>query len=222
VKNKTTGRIADSYRPNSLAFLLRKRRHQFLLSLLEQVPGHIRVLDVGGTQEYWDGMGISSSLDIQITLMNLTLERTNASNMQSLVGDATNMEKFRNNEFDVVFSNSVIEHVGNYQAQQRMANEVRRVGKRFFVQTPNYWFPVEPHFLIIGFQWLPRFAQLFLIRNFNLGWFKQTKNVQDAINLLEHNRLLKINNLLELFPGANLYREKVFLITKSFIVYQGW
>jgi SAM-dependent methyltransferase len=189
---------------------------------MEQVPCPFRILDVGGTQEYWDGMGISSSLDVQITLLNLTLERTNASNMQSVVGNATNMEQFKDKEFDVVFSNSVIEHVGNYQFQQRMANEVRRVGKRFFVQTPNYWFPIEPHFLVIGFQWLPRFAQLFLIRNFNLGWFKKTKSLRDAINLLEHNRFLKLNKLLELFPGASIYREKVLCITKSYVVYQGW
>lgn len=57
------------------------------------------------------------------------------------------MKQFQDNEFDAVFSNSVIEHVGDYEAQRQMANEIMRVGKRYFVQTPNFYFPIEPHIL---------------------------------------------------------------------------
>ena len=71
------------------------------------------------------------------------------------VGDAVDMPGISDGAFDVVFSNSVIEHVETYENQRRMAAEIRRVGRRYFVQTPNRHFPLEPHFLVPGFQLLP-------------------------------------------------------------------
>ena len=65
------------------------------------------------------------------------------------------MPEFTTGEFDVVFSNSVIEHVGDFDDQRRMADEVRRVGRRFFVQTPNRWFPLEVHTRLPFVHWLP-------------------------------------------------------------------
>ncbi|MEM2045934.1 MAG: class I SAM-dependent methyltransferase, partial [Candidatus Bathyarchaeia archaeon] len=57
-----------------------------------------------------------------------------------IIGDARCMP-FKDKSFDVVFSNSVIEHVGNYDDQKMCAEEIRRVGKCYFVQTPNFYFP---------------------------------------------------------------------------------
>jgi SAM-dependent methyltransferase len=47
--------------------------------------------------------------------------------------------------FDIVFSNAVIEHVGSRVAQAAFVRELCRVGKAFFITTPNRWFPVEHH-----------------------------------------------------------------------------
>ena len=59
------------------------------------------------------------------------------------------------NEFDIVFSNSVIEHVGDFWKQKLFSSEIQRVGKRYFVQTPSFWFPYEPHTLIPFYQFFP-------------------------------------------------------------------
>lgn len=52
---------------------------------------------------------------------------------------------FRDAEFDIVFSNAVLEHVGSRRAQAAFARELCRVGRSFFITTPNRWFPVEHH-----------------------------------------------------------------------------
>ena len=62
------------------------------------------------------------------------------------------MDFFKDKSFDAVFSNSVIEHVGTFEDQKMMANEVIRVTNFYFIQTPNLYFPIEPHFLVPFFQ----------------------------------------------------------------------
>jgi 2-polyprenyl-3-methyl-5-hydroxy-6-metoxy-1,4-benzoquinol methylase len=79
------------------------------------------------------------------------------------------MRQFRDHQFDVVYSNSVIEHVGDLDDMRRMAQEIQRVGKRYFLQTPNRYFPIEPHFVFPFFQFLPRPVQISLVQKFRLG-----------------------------------------------------
>lgn len=88
--------------------------------------------------------------------MNLAVEEQRHEDVQPLAGDATDLREFGDSSFDVVFSNSVIEHLFTFENQRRMAREVQRVGKAFWVQTPNFWFPMEPHFHVPGWQWMPR------------------------------------------------------------------
>jgi len=69
-------------------------------------------------------------------------------------GDATDLP-FGDGEFDVVFSNAVIEHVGGRERQEAFADEAMRVGRRVFVTTPNRWFPLELHTRLPLVHWLP-------------------------------------------------------------------
>jgi Methyltransferase domain len=52
---------------------------------------------------------------------------------------------FGDAQFDVVFSNAVVEHVGSRRAQRAFVGELCRVARAFFITTPNRWFPVEHH-----------------------------------------------------------------------------
>jgi SAM-dependent methyltransferase len=63
---------------------------------------------------------------------------------------------FADDEFDVAFSNAVVEHVGGREQQRRFVAELCRVAPRVFVSTPNRWFPVETHTLVPFVHWLPR------------------------------------------------------------------
>lgn len=214
-------KAADNTNPASLAARLRRRRLALLVELLERVSGDIRILDVGGTPEFWSVVGFSNAR-VSITLLNQQQLDCNNGSLRSVVGDARNMRDFSDREFDVVFSNSVIEHVGSFTEQQAMASEVRRVGKRYFIQTPNRYFPIEPHFLIPGFQFLPVWMRAGLLARRDVGWWKKAESYAAARAEVTAIRLLSEYEFRQLFPEGRLYKERFFGLTKSFIIYHGW
>jgi ubiquinone/menaquinone biosynthesis C-methylase UbiE len=214
-------RIADNRDSQSFAVQLRRKRFAFFQSLLSRLARPIRILDIGGTASYWQMMELKDDDQVFITLLNLREENVKLPNMSSMVGDAREIES-ADNSYDIVFSNSVIEHVGIFQDQLQMAKEVQRVGKRYFVQTPNKYFPLEPHFLFPFFQFLPTGIRVRLLQNFDLGWLRRTPDVRKAREIVESIRLLDKKEFSQLFPSASIYEEKVFGLTKSFVAYGGW
>ena len=215
-------RLADNRRANSLANRFRRRRFRFFESLLEPLPTPVRILDVGGTEAFWRHMGALNDARFEVTLLNLTRDHAGVRGMDAVTGDARDLSRFGDDEFDVVFSNSVIEHLAEQAEQRRMAAEVRRVGTRYFVQTPNRYFPIEPHFLFPGFQFLPVSARVALVRRFALGYHDAMPDPDAARRAVSEIRLLDARELRELFPGARIYRERVVAMTKSLIAYGGW
>ena len=218
--------IYDSNRSDSWATKLRNQRLIFFQSLISNLPKPITILDVGGKVSFWESMGFldQHNRDIKITVLNANVSEMQpiTPKVEQIIGDARNMKQFKNQEFDIVFSNSVIEHVGTYAQQSQMANEVMRVGKRYFIQTPNLYFPIEPHFVFPFFQFLPIPFRIWLVSHFSLGWFNKISDPQKASQLVNAIKLLEKKKFLNLFPGAKLYEEKFFGLTKSFIVYGGW
>lgn len=213
--------LADNSNKNSLANKLRRKRFAFFAELLDALPRPLSILDVGGTTAYWKQMGYGDQ-QTKITLLNLCAEETGDPNFISLAGDARDLSQFSDDEFDVVYSNSVIEHVGDLAAQQKMAREVARVAKRYIVQTPNYYFPMEPHFLVPGFQFMPLWMQIALIQRFKLGWTQREPDVERAEQLAKSVRLLKPKEFSGLFPEADIYIERWAAFPKSYIAYYGW
>jgi len=216
-------KLVDNRDAGSLATRMRRRRFAFFLSHLNRIARPVRILDVGGTQNFWELMGGSNLGDLRVTLLNLETQPVSSSNFESVVGDARDLSRYGDASFDVVFSNSVIEHLGpSFADQQLMANEIRLVGKRYFIQTPNRYFPIEPHFLIPGFQFLPVSARVWAVRRFNLGWYKKIPDRDAARREVESISLLAERDMRRLFPGARIYKEKFLGLTKSFVAYHGW
>lgn len=214
--------LADNSDARSLATRMRRRRFQLFLSLLARLEGQVEVLDIGGTQQFWDFMLGDDAPDIRVTLLNIEHQRVSSKRFISAAGDARSMPQFANNSFDVVFSNSVIEHVGNYSDQRRTADEVRRVGRRYFVQTPNKRFPLEPHFLFPFFQYLPLSARAWLVNKFDVGWYRRIPNPTAARAEVESIQLLTRKQFAALFPEARIHEEKFGGLTKSFVAIGGW
>jgi len=121
--------------------------------------------------------------------------------------------------YDIVFSNSVIEHVGGLRDQRRMAGECLRVGKAHFIQTPNRHFPVEPHFLLPFFQCLPQSIRAICHASSDLGWWKKAAGYYPALEEVESIRLLTKAEMRYLFPASALFEEKALGLTKSFIAW---
>lgn len=183
------------------------------------MPRPVTVLDVGGTALYWQTMPPEYRKDFCITLLNLEATEIEDPNISSVVGDARDMHCFEDQSFDVVFSNSVIEHVGTTSDQKRMADEIMRVGRSYCVQTPNKWFPIEPHFEFPLFQFLPVFVRARLMQRYSLGWYGRIPDAELARQHVLSIRLLSYRQFANLFPGATIYRERIFGLTKSFIAY---
>ncbi|MBS0588008.1 MAG: methyltransferase domain-containing protein [Proteobacteria bacterium] len=93
---------------------------------------------------------------------------------------------FRDNEFEWVFSNAVIEHVGTYDDQLQFLNEMMRVGKNVFFTTPNRWFPIESHTNAFFLHWLP--SEIFF------KWSARYKPywTKDNLNLLDYQLLVSL------------------------------
>jgi 2-polyprenyl-3-methyl-5-hydroxy-6-metoxy-1,4-benzoquinol methylase len=154
-------------------------------------------------------MGFSKSKDIKITILNIAWQEISAKEYITFIkGDATDLGMLSDKSFDVVFSNSVIEHIPGTKNRIKMAEEIMRVGKSYFVQTPNFYFPFEPHFLFPCFQYFPLKIKLFLLKRFNMGWFTKCKDDNEAMELLKYNQLLKLSELKQCFPGCGIISVK--------------
>ncbi len=215
-------RLVDSRDPGSYANRLRERRFGLLRSLLGQVRPPVRILDVGGTPTFWQIRGKDIPGDPRVTVLNLEPLTSDDPDIETVVGNACDMSGFADGAFDVVFSNAVIEHVETLENQRRMAAEIQRVGHRYFVQTPNKYFPLEPHFLVPGFQFLPIGLRAWLLRRMALGWYARTADPAEAEAKVRMIRLMTEREFRSVFPDARIYREKVFGLTKSFVAYGGW
>jgi len=181
------------------------------------VTTETRVLDVGGTPFNW------SLLDVQprVTIVNMPRAREAFdAQFRSVFADGRALP-FPDRSFDIVFSNSVIEHVGSFESQQKFANEIARVGRSYWVQTPNRWFPIEPHLLTPFLHFLPARWQRRVARKFTV-WALIERPTPDRWQFyIEHYlrdiRLLDTADLHRLFPGAKIVRERLGGWTKSLI-----
>ncbi len=177
-----------------------------------------RILDVGGTEYNW----LLLPRLPQVTLINLTRDVRPPSrpNFRALAGDGRSLP-FADASFDLVFSNSVIEHVGNHQDQTCFAREIARVGRRYWVQTPDRTFPVEPHLLTPGLHYLPVKLRARAARRFTV-WSLVERPTPDRWEFYirhctEEVRLLGRAEFQELFPGASIQRERLLGKSRALI-----
>src|SRR5713101_3133043 len=205
--------IHDIYRKISPCF--RKRRFaRFLQALSPRAED--RILDVGGYPGNWQGVAIESRL----TILNIHDINPAAKGLEDryelVVGDGTKLP-YSDNTYDIVFSNSVIEHLGTLERQKAFAAEVRRVGKKLWIQTPAKCFLIEPHLIAPLVHFFPKAIQRRLIRHCTVwGWLKKA-TARQVEDFLSEVRLLNHREMVELFPDCEIIAEKVLGLTKSYL-----
>jgi hypothetical protein len=172
-----------------------------------------RILDVGSTDFNWTLLQIRPKL----ILLNIAPPKKVNTDDTWLVADGCHLP-FPNKAFDIVYSNSVIEHLGNMDTQRLFAAECLRVGCRCYLQTPNKSFFLEPHLLTPFIHWLPLNWRERLVRNFTVWGLITRPSKEAGRKFVRHIRLLGKRDIKELFPNAQIVPEKVLGSTKSFIV----
>lgn len=215
-------RLTDDENPESFSNRMRAKRFELFEHLVAHMPRPLRILDVGGTTAFWENRGWAGRDDVEITMLNLKMQESKYTNITFNVGDATSMPEYADQSFDIAFSNSVIEHLFTFEKQMGMAREICRVAKAYWVQTPNFWFPIEPHFHVPGWQWLPVSLRVAILRRRTCGWRGRTRDPLKAREVVTEVRLLTRAALHRMFPQATIIAEKWCGLNKSWIVYDGF
>ena len=216
-------KLQDYDDPRSLSMLLRARRLRPFLEMIDTVHrrnGAVRILDIGGRRNYW-----SAAPQDFLAARNCTIVLGNTEAADRQPPDAVFSEvqedgcdlPYEDGAFDLVHSNSVVEHVGDWRRMVAFAREVRRTGAGYFVQTPAFWFPWEPHYGFPFFAQLPRPLQRGLLMRRRMGFFDRAGSMEEAEAVLDGTRLLDAAQMRTLFPDADLERERIAGLTKSLI-----
>lgn len=190
-----------------------RRMQRFLQNF--NLSAETKILDIGGTPYNW----LLVNCPAQITLLNIKLPNPLPelpANITYMQGDGMDLH-FRDNTFDIVFSNSVIEHLFNIENQAKFAVEALRVGRQVWIQTPARTFFFEPHFLTPFFHFLPKELQSKLARYFTVwGWITRPTDAY-AKNMVQEINLLALPEFQKLFPDCFIQEEMFLGMTKAFI-----
>lgn len=202
-----------------LTRFFRKRRLRNL-RILFPPSEHPRVLDIGGTPAIWEMLDYPS----EVTLVNPNRKAFTGHGKKlrlsyvNMVGDGRHLQ-CADKSYDLAFANSVIEHVGGEVDAAAFASEMRRVGRSVYCQTPNKWFPVEPHLGALFLHWFPQLLKnYFVVRFFTMWGLMNKPTRQEAYDAVTEIRLLTKSELRRLFPDAEIRTERFLLLfPKSFI-----
>ena len=196
----------------------RQRRVTDFIRLLGIEEG-MSILDVGGEPYFWEHFPVRC----RVVCLNLAagarrqgtagVEMTppTAPGISAETYDGASIP-YGEGAFDIVHANSVIEHVGDFLSQRRFANEIARVGRKYWVQVPYFYFPFEPHAFLPFFQFLPANLKMLVLSK----WHRAGYDLDNMLSI----RLLTVREMRNLFPGATIHRERFLGLTKSLCAFR--
>lgn len=170
----------------------------------------MRVLDLGGTVSFWTAVPTRPQ---SVTLVNLGSEKPEPG-IETVQADACTFDP--GSGYDIVISNSLIEHVGGPVARTALARVIRTAAPRRWIQTPYRYFPIEPHWLFPGFQFLPLSARASITQKWSLGHIRE-KDRETAIEQCLMVELLSATEMRSLFPDSEIWFERIAGVPKSMV-----
>lgn len=210
--------VKVSTEENSIGNRFRQKRMLHFKEAIQRLNKPLRILDVGGNQDFWVNAGFHQEEAVEITILNLKKTETTYPHFHGVAGDATNLSQYEDNRFDIAFSNSVIEHLYTRENQQKMAREMQRVGHYFYVQTPNKYFFLEPHYLLPYFQFIPKKLGYFILTKTRLSRNRRWE-AKAAQQYLDEIRLLGKSEFQGMFHDGYIWKEKFMGMSKSFVAH---
>jgi hypothetical protein len=208
-------RLVD--RPGSVGDRLRTKRAGWLA---QQFPdlAEMSVIDLGGRLSSWETALVRPK---HVHVVNLERETSDVPSWAEVdYGDACELPAaIRDRRYDLVFSNSVIEHVGGHERRLRFAESVHLLAPAHWVQTPYRYFPVEPHWIAPGMQFLPVAARREVARKWPLA-YTPGRTREEALTRVLWTELVDKTQMRAYFPHSTLRSEKVAGLTKSLIAWK--
>jgi hypothetical protein len=205
---------------DSLGASFRRKRGALAFRMIDALiarHGRCRILDVGGTERYWSLFApqlAEREGKIEILLSNITGEPPRKSGIfEYMTWDATRPRHL--DDIHMVHSNSVIEHVGGWEGAQKFAANVREQCENYYVQTPYFWFPVEPHYRALFFHWLPESIRYRKIMKRAYATYPKVDDFDQAMTFIREIYLLDKRQMQHIFPDAAIVPENVLGLTKS-------
>ncbi len=208
--------------PGSAGARMRARRWELVEQFFPDLAD-MSVLDLGGTVEWWRRAPLRPK-DVTVlnlfepgdsddpTLIPVTGDACRATDVLRAAGAPTS--------YDVVFSNSLLEHVGGHAQRSALASEVRSIAPRHWVQTPYRYFPLEPHWLFPGLQFVPMAARARLAARWPLA-HSRPDSAEAAMSEVQWTELVGVAELRSYFPASHVHHERVAGMTKSLIAVRG-
>ena len=206
------GYLVDS--PTSVGERKRARRWQWTREAFPEIES-MSVIDLGGTAEAWLRAPVQPA---QVHVVNLEPPPDETPSwIRADQADACDLPaRISDGKYDLVFSNSVIEHVGGHAQRMRFADAVHKLAERHWVQTPYRYFPIEPHWLFPGFQFLPLNARGTLAQRWPLAHTPSRSREEGIIAAMEV-ELLSRTEMEFYFPSSTLRLERMMGAVKSMV-----
>ena len=187
----------------------------------------MRVLDLGGRAATWEKSPVSpaevvilNSSDWHSGLADAPGEHQERPRARLVVGDACSPPpEIGHDHFDLIYSNSVIEHVGGHGQRRAFATTVLSLGDHHWIQTPYRYFPLEPHWVFPGMQFLPLKLKAQISARWPVGWVQMAGDMQyqDHVEMALGVELLSIAALSHYFPQSEILVERALMLPKSLV-----
>lgn len=178
----------------------------------------LRIIDLGGTVPFWRAFELSPAHGLHVTLINTHANDTTAAGFSDDSGliddrdmDANDVTIEYLRSFDLIFSNSFLEHLSAREQQAVLAGKISASGVSYFIQTPNKFSPVDPHFpspLAPFFAAYPRPLQAWMLSHSRLGSGAKSRDFADAMDRLRYYNPLGLGDMRAMFPDAQLLTER--------------
>ena len=198
----------------------RQKRGRFLQAVFPDIAKW-RICDLGGSRHFWEKVAIEGLHFSNITIYNISkneiqgIHSDYSDDIEIVIYDGHTIP-VDDGKFDLLVCNSVLEHVLP-EERARLVDEMRRVAKRIFLQTPAYSFPLEPHFIMPFVHWLPRGLGFWLIHI--SPWRLLSRSTPEMLaDYWWGTQLLTKSEIKSLFPNETIRYERVLGMTKSYYV----